>query len=142
MNNARGKKLLSVSGVLLIVFGVVTLAALVAILVRENSEWAFIDFIALVLWIICGGLGIFAGGFGIKNRKVPEKAQHCAIMGSVLIVSMVAMGILTLVFAGEELATTDDAIGYAVVCFVSLIFPVLYLIGALRNKKSLVQNNS
>ncbi|MCL1917542.1 MAG: hypothetical protein FWG14_04390 [Peptococcaceae bacterium] len=141
MNTARGQKLLSSSGVLLVVFGLITVAILVWALIKtgSDSEWGVVDVIGVVLWILSGGLAIVTGVLGIRNCKLPEKAQQCLIMGSGLIVSMLALSSLALVFAREDLGALEDTVGFAVFSLVALIVPVLYLIGAIQNKKSLDQ---
>jgi len=136
MTNAPGKNFLKVTGILLIIFGAI--AAVVGIMglglsgaVNEINEilneigespangLAFYSVVVL----IASGFNIFAGIMGVKNCDKPDKAQVCFILGIVLI----SLQVLTLVLAGRD--------GLSFIAIIGFVLPVLYLMGAIKNKK-------
>jgi hypothetical protein len=154
MNDARGKMLLLVSGILLIIFGGINLIATFLGMAAYTALSVF-PVLDVVIALIGGLFGIFVGILGIKNCAVPEKAQQCLMADVILMVYLAIAPIITTIFgvetinnvlalaeAPESMAgtlTVAVIFGLVLGILLSLIIPVLYLAGALLNKKSLAQ---
>ena len=129
---APGKKLLKITGILFIIFGIlgvilglVTLifSGLLSDMSRQQSleratATAMLIF-GVLLSIASSGLQLYAGWFGHKNCNKPEKAQNCLIFAIILIIIRFA----SLFF--------DDVM--IVPAIIGFILPVLYMIGAWQN---------
>jgi len=130
--NAPGKKLLKVTGILFIIFGVIGIILGLITLVfsdllsdmgreqsLERATATAMLFFGVLLGIASSILQLYAGWFGYKNCNKPDKAQKCLIFAIVLIIIRFA----SLFF--------DDVI--VVAAIIGFILPVLYLIGAWQN---------
>lgn len=145
-NQAKGKNFLLVTGIILIVLsvfsifgvagGLITIytiegadAQTAQLLVQKLAEQnVTLDMLktSAVLSGIYVVIYMVAGILGIKNRKRTDKAQSCFIMGMILIV---------LVLGNAVYAVTQGSFAVWSVA-ISLILPLLYLWGALKNKQS------
>ena len=67
-----------------------------------------------------------AGIMGVKNCDKPEKAQSCLVMGVIAAILSVAGNVIS-----NVLGSDFNIINYAT----GLIIPVLYIIGAVKNKE-------
>ncbi len=145
-NQARGKNFLLVTGIIFIVlsvfsiFGVaISLFTINAIqgadtqtaqlmqqqLVAQNVTLDMMK-ISVVLSCIYVVFYMAAGILGIKNRKRTDKAQSCFVMGIILVV---------LVMGNAVYAVTQGKFAVWSVA-ISLVLPLLYLWGALKNKQT------
>ena len=70
---------------------------------------------------------LIAGIMGVKNCDKPEKAQSCLVMGIIVAILSVAGNVIS-----NVLGSDFNIINYAT----GLIIPVLYIIGAVKNKES------
>ena len=134
-----------VAGILLIVFG--SISVILALISLAASS-----FIIGVLELICGACGIVVGVFGIKNRGLPEKAQQCLLLDIILMVLLVGRAIYSVTVSLGALnqvssySSVDSgalfagsAIGVIIGVIITFTIPVLYLIGAIMNKKAFTQ---
>lgn len=128
----KGRKFLKVTGILMIIGGalgiiggIVTMigaGALAAVL--ETSAGGLI--LASVLILASAVFQLIAGIMGVKNCDKPEKAQSCLVMGVIVAILSVSGNIISNVL-GSDFNIFNYATG--------LIIPVLYIIGAVKNKE-------
>lgn len=69
---------------------------------------------------------LIAGIMGVKNCDKPEKAQSCIVIGVIVAILSVAGNVIS-----NVLGSDFNIINYAT----GLIIPVLYIIGAVKNKE-------
>ena len=84
--------------------------------------------VSCILALVGAVAELVAGIIGVKNWNKLEKAGTCITWGIIVIVLCVISNILTVV-GGGDFSVLNLATG--------LVIPVLYLIGALQNKKAL-----
>lgn len=128
----KGRKFLKVTGILMIIggaFGIIGgivamigAGALAAVL--ETSAGGLI--LASVLILASAVFQLIAGIMGVKNCDKPEKAQSCLVMGVIVAILSVAGNIIS-----NVLGSDFNIFSYAT----GLIIPVLYIIGAVKNKE-------
>lgn len=127
MANAPGKGLLKVVGILFIIFGaiaaVVSLLGLLGggVLASISAEAGSVVIVAAVIGLIGAALEIVVGILGVKNCDKPEKATMLMVFAIILIVIQ-AVGLIL----GGDLVMT----------IIGLVLPILFLIGAIKNKKA------
>jgi len=142
---APGKGLLKVVGILFIIRGVILLIiALLAMLgaaMMQNPETlqaleqqgVAVDvsggaaWLAAIVALVAAALDLVTGILGVKNSKKPEKAQTCFIMGIIIIAFLIVNAAISAVDGSLNIIWTA----------ISLVLPVLYLWGALKNKEAL-----
>lgn len=128
----KGRKFLKVTGILMIIgggFGII--GGIVAMLgagalaaVLETSAGGLMLASALIL--ASAVFQLIAGIMGVKNCDKPEKAQSCLVMGIIVAILSVAGNVIS-----NVLGSDFNIINYAT----GLIIPVLYIIGAVKNKE-------
>lgn len=128
----KGRKFLKVTGILMIIggaFGIIGgivamigAGALAAVL--ETSAGGLVLASALIL--ASAVFQLIAGIMGVKNCDKPEKAQSCIVIGVIVAILSVAGNVIS-----NVLGSDFNIINYAT----GLIIPVLYIIGAVKNKK-------
>ncbi len=129
----KGRKFLKVTGILMIIgaaFGIIGgiiamigVGALAAVL--ETSAVGLM--LASVLVLASAVFQLIAGIMGVKNCDKPEKAQTCLVMGIIVAILSVAGNVISNVL-GSQFSIINYATG--------LIIPVLYIIGAAKNKET------
>lgn len=129
----KGRKFLKVTGILMIIgaaFGIIGgiiamigVGALAAVL--ETSAIGLM--LASVLVLASAVFQLIAGIMGVKNCDKPEKAQACLVMGIIVAILSVA-GNVTSNVLGSDFNVFNYATG--------LVIPVLYIIGAAKNKET------
>lgn len=129
----KGKNFLKVTGILMIIGGafgiiggiisIVGVAALAAVLETSAGGLMFASILVLISAII----ELIAGISGVKNCARAEKAQSCLIMG-ILVALLCIAGNITSIVLGSSVAWYSWIVG--------LVLPVLYIIGAVLNKKA------
>ena len=129
----KGRKFLKVTGILMIIgaaFGIIGgiiamigVGALAAVL--ETSAVGLM--LASVLVLASAVFQLIAGIMGVKNCDKPEKAQTCLVMGIIVAILSIA-GNVTSNVLGSDFNIFSYATG--------LIIPVLYIIGAAKNKET------
>ena len=128
----KGRKFLKVTGILMIIgaaFGIIGgiiamigVGALAAVL--ETSAVGLM--LASVLVLASAVFQLIAGIMGVKNCDKPEKAQSCIVIGVIVAILSVAGNVIS-----NVLGSDFNIINYAT----GLIIPVLYIIGAVKNKE-------
>ena len=128
----KGRKFLKVTGILMIIsaaFGIIGgivamigAGALAAVL--ETSAGGLMLASALIL--ASAVFQLIAGIMGVKNCDKPEKAQSCLVMGVIVAILSVSGNIIS-----NVLGSSFNILSYAT----GLIIPVLYIIGAVKNKE-------
>ena len=129
----KGSKFLKVTGILMIVFGalalilsIVAAIGLAALVALELNTW---QYTAAVILMLGGSIfELIAGIVGVKNCNKPEKAGTCMVWGIIVIALSVLSNVLTLVGNPDNFSIVNLLTG--------LVIPVLYLIGAVMNKKA------
>ncbi len=129
----KGRKFLKVTGILMIIgaaFGII--GGIIAIIgvgamaaVLETSAGGLI--LASVLILASAVFQLIAGIMGVKNCDKPEKAQSCLVMGVIVAILSVA-GNVTSSVLGSSFNITSYVTG--------LVIPVLYIIGAVKNRET------
>lgn len=128
----KGRTFLKVTGILMIIGGsigiiggilaVIGASALASVLETNSSSFIFAGILILIGAII----QLVAGIMGVKNCARPEKAQSCIVMG-VLVALFSIIGNIISTVSGNSFSVMSLITG--------LIVPVLYIIGAVLNKK-------
>ena len=128
----KGRKFLKVTGILMIIggaFGIIGgivamigVGALAAVL--ETSAGGLMLASALIL--ASAVFQLIAGIMGVKNCDKPEKAQSCLVMGVIVAILSVAGNVIS-----NILGSSFNILSYAT----GLVIPVLYIIGAVKNKE-------
>lgn len=129
----KGRKFLKVTGILMIIgaaFGIIGgiiamigVGALAAVL--ETSAVGLM--LASLLVLASAVFQLIAGIMGVKNCDKPEKAQTCLVMGIIVAILSVAGNVIS-----NVLGSDFNAFNYAT----GLVIPVLYIIGAAKNKET------
>ena len=128
----KGRKFLKVTGILMIIGGgfgiiggivaVIGAGALAAVL--ETSAGGLM--LASTLILASAVFQLIARIMGVKNCDKPEKAQSCIVIGVIVAILSVAGNVIS-----NVLGSDFNIINYAA----GLIVPVLYIIGAAKNKE-------
>ena len=128
----KGRKFLKVTGILMIIggaFGIIGgivamigVGALAAVL--ETSAGGLM--LASSLILASAVFQLIAGIMGVKNCDKPEKAQSCIVIGVIVAILSVAGNVIS-----NVLGSDFNIMSYAT----GLIIPVLYIIGAVKNKE-------
>ena len=129
----KGRKFLKVTGILMIIggaFGIIGgivamigVGALAAVL--ETSAGGLMLASALIL--ASAVFQLIAGIMGVKNCDKPEKAQSCLVMGVIVAILSVSGNVIS-----NILGSSFNILSYAT----GLIIPILYIIGAVKNKET------
>ena len=129
----KGSKFLKVTGILMIIFGalalilsIVAAIGLAALVALELNTWQYT--LAVILMLVGSIFELIAGIVGVKNCNKPEKAGTCMVWGIIVIALSVLSNVLTLVGNPDNFSIVNLLTG--------LVIPVLYLIGAVMNKKA------
>ena len=130
----KGSGFLKVTGILMIIGGGISIimgiiAALgVAALayISDGTVSSALLYASVVLMLISAVAELVAGIIGVVNCKKPEKAGVCIAWGIIVAVLSVAGTILNSVGGGSFSAFS---------LILGLVLPVLYIIGAVFNKK-------
>lgn len=130
----KGATLLKVTGILMIIGGAISIiVSIIAIVGIAALAYVNDGTISMGMLYASGALltagavaELVAGILGTANSKKPEKANTCVAWGIVVAAISVAGIILNVVGGGEF---------NAVSAVTGLVLPVLYIIGAARNKQ-------
>ncbi|MDY5693708.1 MAG: hypothetical protein SPK73_02825 [Eubacteriales bacterium] len=129
----KGSKFLKVTGILMIIFGalalilsIVAAIGLAALVALDLNTWQYTA--AVILMLVGSIFELIAGIVGVKNCNKPEKAGTCMVWGIIVIALSVLSNVLTLVGNPDNFSIVNLLTG--------LVIPVLYLIGAVMNKKA------
>ena len=129
----KGSKFLKVTGILMIIFGalalilsIVAAIGLATLAALDLNTWQYT--LAVILMLVGSIFELIAGIVGVKNCNKPEKAGTCMVWGIIVIALSVLSNVLTLVGNPDNFSIVNLLTG--------LVIPVLYLIGAVMNKKA------
>ena len=129
----KGSKFLKVTGILMIIFGalalilsIVAAIGLATLAALDLNTWEYTA--AVILMLVGSIFELIAGIVGVKNCNKPEKAGTCMVWGIIVIALSVLSNVLTLVGNPDNFSIVNLLTG--------LVIPVLYLIGAVMNKKA------
>jgi hypothetical protein len=135
----KGKTLIKVAGIIMIVLGAIAAIGCIGIIalggavVAYSSEVVGGGALALVgvIGLIVALIELVFGILGVKFCDKPEKAQVIIVIGAVLVGLQVISLIISLVTGGSSGATLAGSV-------VGCILPILYIVGGLKNKESLI----
>lgn len=145
MQQSKGSVFLKVSGILLIIGGVYTIlfAGIRGIIgysagtvIANSGELTAgrvvgtLTLVGAIVSLIGGILELITGIVGVKNNNKPEKATTCLVWGIIVLVINAAVLIMALAGGISGVVTIIATI------LGSLVLPVLYIIGAVKNKQS------
>ena len=120
---AKGSTFLKVTGILMIVFGAIALiVSIIAILGTYDMTMLYVGG---VFALISAVAEFVAGIIGVINAKLPHKANTCIVWGVVVAVMCIAGEIISMI-GGSQFNV------FSLIC--GLVIPVLYIIGAVKNK--------
>ncbi len=131
--NAPGKGLLKVSGILLIIFAAISILALILGMIAAGAAASLggdvgalaggVAIGILILGLVSAVFSLIMGILGVKYANIPSKATVCLIFAIIAII----LQIVSLIMNGGN---------GVVMTLIGLVIPVLYLIGAIRNKQA------
>lgn len=132
----KGKGLLKVVGILMIIGGAISIIMSIIAIASVGTLTYFTDgdlssvqlnpTISVVM--ILGSVAeLIAGIIGVKNCKKPEKATSCLVFG-IIVAIFNLLGIIIGAVGGSGFNFVSLVIG--------LVLPVLFIVGAVMNKKS------
>ncbi|MDR1158191.1 MAG: hypothetical protein LBK75_07785 [Oscillospiraceae bacterium] len=120
-----GRKFLRVTGILMIIGGALSILfgfiALFGSLIGNVLGVGGLLVAAAILALIGGAVELVAGIFGVLYAERSDKARTCIVMGIIV----------------TALSVVSNVINFSVQSLVlGLVLPVLYLIGAFKNKQA------
>lgn len=129
----KGTGFLKVTGILMIIgggisiiMGIIAALSVAALAYIAGGDSSALLYASVVLMLISAVAELVAGIIGVVNCKKPEKAGVCIAWGIIVAVLSVAGTILNSV-GGGTFSVFSLILG--------LVLPVLYIIGAVFNKK-------
>ena len=129
----KGRKFLKVTGILMIIGGAFGIIGGIVAMIGAGALAAVLEtsagglMLASALILASAVFQLIAGIMGVKNCDKPEKAQSCIVIGVIVAILSVAGNVIS-----NVLGSDFNIINYAW----GLIIPVLYIIGAVKNKES------
>ena len=128
----KGRKFLKVTGILMIIGGAFGIIGGIVAMIGAGALAAVLEtsagglMLASALILASAVFQLIAGIMGVKNCDKPEKAQSCLVMGVIVAIISVAGNIIS-----NVLGSSFNILSYAT----GLVIPVLYIIGAVKNKE-------
>lgn len=128
----KGRKFLKVTGILMIIGGAFGIIGGIVAMIGAGALAAVLEtsagglMLASALILASAVFQLIAGIMGEKNCDKPEKAQSCIVIGVIVAILSVAGNVIS-----NVLGSDFNIINYAT----GLIIPVLYIIGAVKNKE-------
>lgn len=128
----KGKNYLKVTGILMIIGGCIGIIGGIIALISVGALATLLEtsmgslMLGSLLVLISSIIQFIAGIMGVRDCARPEKAQNCIVIGAMVAVLSV-VGNLISVAAGNGFNVMNMITG--------LILPVLYIVGAMLNKK-------
>ena len=129
----KGRKFLKVTGILMIIGGAFGIIGGIVAMIGAGALAAVLEtsagglMLASALILASAVFQLIAGIMGVKNCDKPEKAQSCIVIGVIVAILSVAGNVIS-----NVLGSDFNIINYAT----GLIIPVLYIIGAVKNKEA------
>lgn len=128
----KGRKFLKVTGILMIIGGAFGIIGGIVAMIGSGALAAVLEtsagglMLASALILASAVFQLIAGIMGVKNCDKPEKAQSCLVMGVIVAILSVSGNVIS-----NVLGSDFNILSYAT----GLIIPVLYIIGAVKNKE-------
>lgn len=128
----KGRKFLKVTGILMIIGGAFGIIGGIVAMIGAGALAAILEtsagglMLASALILASAVFQLIAGIMGVKNCDKPEKAQSCIVIGVIVAILSVAGNVIS-----NVLGSDFNIFSYAT----GLIIPVLYIIGAVKNKE-------
>lgn len=128
----KGRKFLKVTGILMIIGGAFGIIGGIVAMIGAGALAAVLEtsagglMLASALILASAVFQLIAGIMGVKNCDKPEKAQSCLVMGVIVAILSVAGNVIS-----NILGSSFNILSYAT----GLVIPVLYIIGAVKNKE-------
>ena len=128
----KGRKFLKVTGILMIIGGAFGIIGGIVAMIGAGALAAVLEtsagglMLASALILASAVFQLIAGIMGVKNCDKPEKAQTCLVMGIIVAILSVSGNIIS-----NVLGSNFNILSYAT----GLIIPILYIIGAVKNKE-------
>lgn len=128
----KGRKFLKVTGILMIIGGAFGIIGGIVAMIGAGALAAVLEtsagglMLASALILASAVFQLIAGIMGVKNCDKPEKAQSCLVMGVIVAILSVSGNIIS-----NVLGSSFNILSYAT----GLIIPILYIIGAVKNKE-------
>ena len=128
----KGRQFLKVTGILMIIGGAFGIIGGIVAMIGAGALAAVLEtsagglMLASALILASAVFQLIAGIMGVKNCDKPEKAQSCIVIGVIVAILSVAGNVIS-----NVLGSDFNIINYAA----GLIVPVLYIIGAVKNKE-------
>ena len=128
----KGRKFLKVTGILMIIGGAFGIIGGIVAMIGAGALAAVLEtsagglMLASALILASAVFQLIAGIMGVKNCDKPEKAQSCIVIGVIVAILSVAGNVIS-----NILGSSFNILSYAT----GLIIPVLYIIGAVKNKE-------
>ena len=148
MTNAKGKTLLKVMGILMIIgaalgiivaiFAIMAAMSIAGIGVAAGEAGVGIAvgtllIVAIIITALGSILQLIAGIIGIKHCNNPAKATTCIVWGIIVLI----LQIISLIFT----ITNGEQTTFSIITSIlfGLAVPVLYIVGAAMNKKGITE---
>ena len=128
----KGRMFLKVTGILMIIGGAFGIIGGIVAMIGAGALAAVLEtsagglMLASALILASAVFQLIAGIMGVKNCDKPEKAQSCIVIGVIVAILSVAGNVIS-----NVLGSDFNIINYVA----GLIIPVLYIIGAVKNKE-------
>ena len=128
----KGRMFLKVTGILMIIGGAFGIIGGIVAMIGAGALAAVLEtsagglMLASALILASAVFQLIAGIMGVKNCDKPEKSQSCIVIGVIVAILSVAGNVIS-----NVLGSDFNIINYAT----GLIIPVLYIIGAVKNKE-------
>ena len=130
----KGTAFLKVTGILMIIGGatsvimgiIAALGVAALVYISDGTVSSALLYASVILMIVSAVAELIAGIVGVANCKKPDKAGSCIVLGIIVAVLSVAGTILNSVGGGSFSAFS---------LILGLVLPVIYIIGAVFNKK-------
>lgn len=128
----KGKKFLKITGILMIIGGAIGIVGGVLAVLGAGALAALLEvsatglLLSSILILVSAILQFIAGIMGVKHCENPAKAQSCFIIGILVALCSVAGNVIS--------AVLSDTFNFMNL-ITGLIIPVLYIYGAMQNKK-------
>lgn len=118
-------------GILISFIGLTSLSAVASIMESSNSIT-----LAIILSLAASVLQLVAGIMGIVNCTKPHKVVSCIVIGFICLVLSILGQVLT--FVGYSNLGLNMAMSSLLSGILSLVLPILYIIGAFRVRSNLI----
>lgn len=130
----KGSGFLKVTGILMIIGGglsiilgiIAAIGVAALVYISDGTVSPALLYTSVILMIVSAVAELVAGIIGVANCNKPDKAGSCIVWGIIVAVLSVAGTILNSVGGGSFSAFS---------LILGLVLPVLYIIGAVFNKK-------